>query len=411
MEKGMSMIARRSLGMIAAMVCALVFSATDGLSATLYVDAGNSTGSEDGSSARPFNTIQEAIDAAAEDDTISVAPGTYYGGISLNRGFKLLSQQGPQSTIIEGGLSGYYVDAYHNYYVNGFTLGGVSLIRTWEVVVENCIFNNNPNFYISLGAGFTARHCVISGAGWLAVHTMFNGGPRFENVTLDVAGIAFRAVYSTVRAVNVSISNVETAFYFNPGYWGSASGSNVNCWNCQQVTSDPALVNITNMSFSNPLYVAPPQDYRLQAGSPLIDAGIDIGLPYVGAAPDIGAYEFSELSLAEKIENLAMSFSGTPAEIFREPGEQRKVALYQKFEAILKLVYMPETGANNPGARLNVLNGCLAKLQNDILDKTDGDSGGNPNNDWLESGSEKMELYDQVLVVIGDVQAALAANQ
>jgi hypothetical protein len=31
---------------------------------------------------------------------------------------------------------------------------------------------------------------------------------------------------------------------------------------------------------------------RLAAGSPLIDAGIDVGLPYIGQAPDLGAYEF-----------------------------------------------------------------------------------------------------------------------
>lgn len=32
--------------------------------------------------------------------------------------------------------------------------------------------------------------------------------------------------------------------------------------------------------------------YHLMAGSPAIDAGIDVGLPFGGAAPDIGAFEF-----------------------------------------------------------------------------------------------------------------------
>ncbi len=32
-------------------------------------------------------------------------------------------------------------------------------------------------------------------------------------------------------------------------------------------------------------------DYTLQPGSPAIDAGVDVGLPYIGAAPDIGAFE------------------------------------------------------------------------------------------------------------------------
>lgn len=35
-------------------------------------------------------------------------------------------------------------------------------------------------------------------------------------------------------------------------------------------------------------------DVSLQPGSPCIDAGVDVGLPYLGTAPDIGAFEFSE---------------------------------------------------------------------------------------------------------------------
>jgi hypothetical protein len=31
---------------------------------------------------------------------------------------------------------------------------------------------------------------------------------------------------------------------------------------------------------------------KLKAGSPLIDKGTDVELPFVGAAPDLGAYEF-----------------------------------------------------------------------------------------------------------------------
>ena len=30
---------------------------------------------------------------------------------------------------------------------------------------------------------------------------------------------------------------------------------------------------------------------RLAAGSPLIDRGVNVGLPYNGAAPDLGAFE------------------------------------------------------------------------------------------------------------------------
>ncbi len=41
---------------------------------------------------------------------------------------------------------------------------------------------------------------------------------------------------------------------------------------------------------------------HLKAGSDLIDAGVDVGLPFAGAAPDLGAYEFEETGTAAEGE-------------------------------------------------------------------------------------------------------------
>jgi parallel beta-helix repeat protein len=49
-----------------------------------------------------------------------------------------------------------------------------------------------------------------------------------------------------------------------------------------------------NPNFGNPLFVNPSGgEFHLQANSPAIDAGIDVGLPYFGSAPDLGAFEYS----------------------------------------------------------------------------------------------------------------------
>jgi hypothetical protein len=44
---------------------------------------------------------------------------------------------------------------------------------------------------------------------------------------------------------------------------------------------------------SDPLFVNPTGfDFSLQAGSPAIEKGIDIGIPYDGIAPDLGAFQY-----------------------------------------------------------------------------------------------------------------------
>jgi len=48
------------------------------------------------------------------------------------------------------------------------------------------------------------------------------------------------------------------------------------------VVGDPAFMNSAS------------DDFHLQQGSPAIDAGVDVGLPFTGTAPDIGAYEFND---------------------------------------------------------------------------------------------------------------------
>ena len=79
----------------------VAFAVTD--PATIHVDAGNTTGMENGSAAYPFDTIQEGIHAATNADTVQVADGTYhetetdFGG----RAITVRSDNGPASCIID----------------------------------------------------------------------------------------------------------------------------------------------------------------------------------------------------------------------------------------------------------------------------------------------------------------------
>ncbi|HWW00642.1 MAG TPA: right-handed parallel beta-helix repeat-containing protein [Candidatus Acidoferrum sp.] len=50
-------------------------------------------------------TIQQGIGTAASGDTVLVSPGIYYEGISFSKNIVVMSESGPETTIIDGGRS------------------------------------------------------------------------------------------------------------------------------------------------------------------------------------------------------------------------------------------------------------------------------------------------------------------
>ncbi|NOX86024.1 MAG: T9SS type A sorting domain-containing protein [Chlorobi bacterium] len=77
---------------------------------TVYVDASNNTGIEDGSEEHPFNTIKEGISAAVPADTVFIRQGTYSpdeaweghdNALMLKAGVQLIGE-GADVTIING---------------------------------------------------------------------------------------------------------------------------------------------------------------------------------------------------------------------------------------------------------------------------------------------------------------------
>lgn len=57
--------------------------------------------------------------------------------------------------------------------------------------------------------------------------------------------------------------------------------------------TDGDYENVINGNLNvDPLFIST-TDFHLQSGSPAIEAGVDVGLPFTGSAPDIGAYAYS----------------------------------------------------------------------------------------------------------------------
>lgn len=98
-------------------------------SVTWYVDD-MSDPDEDGSLEHPFDAIQEAIDTANAGDTIVVLEGSYFENIVLPgmNDIKLISQNGPDTTIIDGsGENKSVIDVANNtndFEICGFTITG-----------------------------------------------------------------------------------------------------------------------------------------------------------------------------------------------------------------------------------------------------------------------------------------------
>lgn len=162
-------------------------------------------------------------------------------------------------------------------YGNGTAGGWGSGIQVWATIADypadNQIYNNTI---------FANRSATASG-----------GGIMFED-----AGITGHAVRNNIIFANTPYD------YFVAADSNINGGSNYNCFagtnNIRYVGVTYSLAGYQAVSGRDGRSI---DDYpmccnedfaefHLRPGSPCIDAGVDIGLPHSGAAPDMGAYEF-----------------------------------------------------------------------------------------------------------------------
>jgi hypothetical protein len=113
-----------------------------------------------------------------------------------------------------------------------------------------------PNFATS--TNISIRNNIIQG---------FNNSPIWLRSNEFITGASIS---------NLSIEN--NIFYKN--------GQNTPKFEIDIITNKTVQGNLT----VNPIFVSS-SDYHLQTGSPAINAGVNVGLPYSGTAPDIGAFE------------------------------------------------------------------------------------------------------------------------
>lgn len=112
-----------------------------------------------------------------------------------------------------------------------------------------------------------------------------------------LAGIRLQDVSRVEVVNNILALNNEDAFT------GNAISEGTLSHNLFLFRHDGQQPLGANSVVGDPLFVDPANgDFHLQADSPAIDAGLDVGLPFAGGAPDIGAFEYG---LAESGSALA----------------------------------------------------------------------------------------------------------
>lgn len=124
---------------------------------TIFVDAANSSGVEDGTLSYPFNTIQEGINAAVSGNIVGVAPGFYSEKINIKAGVQLVGSDSA-ATVIDGGGTGVVVTINNASLIQGFTVQngrgdfGAGIVTIGQPVITHNIIKNNAQTAGGAGA-------------------------------------------------------------------------------------------------------------------------------------------------------------------------------------------------------------------------------------------------------------------
>lgn len=319
---------------------------------TLYVAPGGDDVIGTGTRKKPFRTIQRAIDLAVDGVVITVADGTYTGEGNRDIDFKgkaitVRSENGPENCIIDcNGLGrGFYFQSGEdaNSILAGFTItngydGGIRCLRSSPVITGCIIIDNEGSF----GAGIsclegrpTITNCTISGntarGDGGGIYCNYKSSPTITNCIINGnssygryggGGMFFEDSSPTITNCiiwgNVADQDPQLSASTNPAYsciqnWGGGGQGNIFYDPCfiepgfWADANDPNIVVEPN----NPNAIWIQGDYHLLVDSPCIDAGDPNFVPgpnetdldgrprIIGAAIDMGAYEFNHIPIAD----------------------------------------------------------------------------------------------------------------
>ena len=217
-------------------------------------------------------------------------------------GYDLISQEVP--VTVEGSFAfqnGYGSDGNGN----GFKMGS-SQTGIRHIVQNNVAWKNKA-------AGFYANHST-GGNTWYN-NTSYNNGVQYNMLasSFDSSGNVTGTIVLTGSKVHIMRNNI--GFHDkNSNMDGVDTASNTWDLAISESSSDFASTDPTGCDGPRQTDGSMPAActfMRLKSGSPLIDKGKDVGLPFVGQAPDLGAFEFGATTSAGGAGGAATSAGGS----------------------------------------------------------------------------------------------------
>lgn len=261
-----------------------------------------------------FHNGSQMIDWAGEENGTGILPGAYtYAAYVHDNLFQLdapltTAPTSPSSIIgvnIEGNVDGIIVSNNHfknmPYGVQMTAINTTTYLK--NITIRNNLFENGG--FVNPEWGFDTS--ILTSNCPDAAHCKSVTNVQILNNTFATNSLSAFFVYcnptsskaNNIQFINNIVKGVRSYGYFTFMDTGIGDGytiknnilyqnANNNAVSLQGGASLPTNWTYTGNIVANPLLDG---TFHLQTGSPAIDAGVDVGLPFNGSKPDIGAFE------------------------------------------------------------------------------------------------------------------------
>ncbi len=234
-----------------------------------------------------ITTVTGGYNAATNGDVILIDDGIYNETLVVNK----------EVTFQAANIGGAVIDAQ-----GGGSGYSVFDVRADSTFIGLHIRNTTAGINIRQNANVEVRvERVIASDFSGAAFSIGNPSQRvgkidvFNSLVLDSTSAAGINDGDQITLANTIVDNVGTGYVIHNG---NAIMPNSSLFH--NVTQRGSASADPNEIVADPLFVdRAGGDYHLQAGSQAIDSGVDVGLPFLGSAPDRGPFEFDESMVPE----------------------------------------------------------------------------------------------------------------